>query len=51
MLSLAEIEEGHNSSLLVLGRIALQDLVDELVVLLCELERDIGIVLGGVSML
>jgi len=51
MLSLSEIQKGHHSCLFVLGRVAFQDLIDELVVLLCELERDAGIVLRGISML
>jgi hypothetical protein len=51
MLSLSEVQKGHHSCLLVLGRVAFQDLIDELVVLLCELEGDAGIVLRGISML
>ena len=51
MLSLAEIENGHHSRLLVLGRVALEDLGDDLLILLVEFERDIGVVVGGVSVL
>ena len=51
MLSLPEIQDGHNSRLFVLGRVSFEDLVDELVVLLGELEGNVGIVLGRVSML
>jgi hypothetical protein len=51
MLSLSEIQKGHHGCLLVLGRVAFEDLIDELVVLLCELEGNAGIVLGGISML
>ena len=51
MLSLSKIEYGHHGSLLVLGWISLEDLFDELVVLLVELEGDVGVVLGGISML
>ena len=51
MLSLSEIEKGHNSRLLVLGRVSLKDLIDELVVLFCKLERDAGIVHWGISVL
>ncbi len=51
MLSLPQIQKGHHGCLFVLGRIAFQDLIDELVVLLCELEGDASIVLRGISML
>jgi hypothetical protein len=51
MLSLSEIENGHHCGLFVLGWVSLEDLFDEFVVLLVELERDAGIVLGGISML
>jgi hypothetical protein len=51
MLSLSEIQKGHHGCLFVLGRIAFQDLIDELVGLLCELEGDAGVVLRGISML
>jgi hypothetical protein len=51
VLTLAEIEDGHDGGLLVLGRITLQDLGNDLLILGVELERDIGVVLGGVSVL
>lgn len=51
MLTLAEIQEGHDSSLLVLRGVTGEDLFDELVVLLGELEGEGGIVLGGVAVL
>jgi hypothetical protein len=51
MLSLSEIEDGHDSRLLVLGWVAFEDLFDELVVLLGELEGNIRIVFRGISML
>ena len=51
MLSLSEIEDWHDSGLLVLGRVAFEDLVNELVVLLRELKGDVRIVFGGISML
>jgi hypothetical protein len=51
MLSLPEIQQGHHGCLFVLRWIAFQDLIDELVVLFCELEGNAGVVLGGISML
>ncbi len=51
MLPLSKIQNGHNRSFLVLWWVALEDLFDELVVLLVELEGDIRIVFGSVSML
>lgn len=51
MLTLSEVEKGHHSSLLVLWRIPFEDLIDELVVLFGELERDTRIVFGAISML
>ena len=51
MLSLAQIQKGHHGCLFVLGWVAFQDLIDELVVLLRELEGDAGIVLRGISVL
>jgi hypothetical protein len=51
MLSLSKIEYGHDCRLFVLGRVSLEDLVNELVVLLGELEGNIRIVLGCISML
>lgn len=51
MLTLTKVQEGHDSSLLVLRGITGEDLLDELVVLLGELEGEGGIVLGGVAVL
>jgi hypothetical protein len=51
MLSLAEIQQGHYSRLLVLWWVSLEDLVDELVILCRELERDIRVIFGRVAML
>jgi len=51
MLPLSQIQNGHNSSFLVLWRVALEDFFDELVVLLVELERDIRVVFWSVSVL
>lgn len=51
MLSLSKIQKGHHGRLFVLGRIALEDLVYELVVLLRELERYGGVVLRRIPVL
>jgi len=51
MLPLPQVQKGHHGCLFVLGRIAFQDLIYELVVLLRELEGNTSIVLGSVSML
>lgn len=51
MLPLSEVQKGHHSGLLVLGRVSLEDLIDELVVLFGELEGDTGIVHWGISVL
>jgi hypothetical protein len=51
MLTLSKIEKGHASSLLVLGRVALEDLGDDGLVLLAELEGDVGVVVIGVAVL
>lgn len=51
VLPLPEVEKRHHGRLLVLRRVTLEDLVDELVVLLGELEGDAGIVDGSISML
>jgi hypothetical protein len=45
VLALAEVEQGHDGGLLVLGRVALEDLIGEGEVLLGELERE-GRVVG-----
>lgn len=51
MLALAQVEDGHDGRLLVLRRVPLEDLGDELLVLRVELERDVGVVVGGVAVL
>jgi hypothetical protein len=51
MLSLSEVQQGHHSRFLVLWGVSLQDLINELVILRCELEWDVRIIFGGVAML
>lgn len=51
VLALAEVEDGHDGSLLVLRGVSLEDLFDDGLVLLVKLERDIGIVIGRVAVL
>jgi hypothetical protein len=51
VLALAEVEQGHDGSLLVLGRVSLEDLGNNGLVLFVELEGDLGVVVLGVSML
>ena len=51
MLALAEVKQGHDSSLLVLGRVALEDLIGEFEVLLRKLEREGRVVVGLVAVL
>lgn len=51
MLALSEIEDGHDGGLLVLRRVALEDLGDELLILGVELERDVGVVVRRVAVL
>jgi hypothetical protein len=51
VLALAEIEEWHNGGLLVLGRVARDNLLDELLVLRGELEWDVRIVLRCIAVL
>lgn len=51
MLSLAEVEQGHNGCFFVLGWVAFQNLSDELLVDCIEFERDLGIVFRCVPML
>lgn len=46
VLALTQIQDRHDSSLLVLGRVAFEDLIDELEVLVVEFERE-GRVVGG----
>jgi hypothetical protein len=49
MLALSEVEKRHDSSLLVLGRVTLEDLIDDFFVLGAELERDGWVVVGFVA--
>jgi hypothetical protein len=51
MLALSEVEKRHDSSLLVLGRVTLEDLIDDFFVLGAELERDGWVVVGFVAVL
>ena len=51
VLALAEVEQRHDGSLLVLGRVSLEDFGNDGLVLLVELEGDVGVVVLGVSML
>lgn len=46
VLSLANVEQRHHRSLLVLRRVALENFIDEAEVLVGEFERDGGIVFG-----
>jgi hypothetical protein len=50
-LALAEVEERHDGRLLVLRRVAFEDLGDDGLILLVELERQVGVVVFGVSVL
>ena len=51
MLSLSEIEKRHNSSLLVVGRVSRNDLLDELLILGTKLEWNGRVVLWGITVL
>lgn len=51
VLALTNVQDRHDSGLLVLGGIALEDLIDELEVLLGELERNIRVVIAFVAVL
>ena len=51
MLTLAEVEEGHDGGFLVLWRVAFQDFSDEALILSCEFEGDGKVVVGGISVL
>lgn len=51
MLTLAKVKQRHDSRLLVLRGIALEDLIDEGEVLSVELEWERGVVLRAVTML
>ena len=51
VLTLAEIEERHNGGLLVVGGVSRDNLLDELLILFGELERDRRVVLRAVAVL
>lgn len=51
VLSLAQVQYGHDSGLLVLRRVALEDLGDNGLVGGCELEGQAGVVIRGVAVL
>lgn len=51
VLSLSEVEEGHDGGLLVLAGVAGQDFLDELLILAVELEGDVEVVVGRVAVL
>lgn len=51
VLALAKVEQGHNGGLLVLGWVALKDLIDEGEVLLGELERKGRVVVRLIAVL
>jgi hypothetical protein len=51
VLALAEIEKRHHGGFLVLGRVSLEDLGHELLILGGEFKRDVWVVVGGVSVL
>jgi hypothetical protein len=51
VLALAEVQQGHDGGLFVLGGVPLEDLGDELLILGVELEGDVGVVVGCVSVL
>jgi hypothetical protein len=51
VLALSEVEERHNGGLLVLRGVPGDDLLDELLILGCEFERNLEVIFGGVAML
>lgn len=51
MLPLSKIQQWHHSGLLILWGVALQNLLNELVILLCELEWDVWVIIGRVTVL
>lgn len=51
VLALTQVQQRHHGGLLVLGRVALQNLIDDFEVLLRELERKGRVVLGLVAVL
>lgn len=51
VLALAEVEQGHDSSLLVLRRVSAEDFLNELFILGVECEGDVEVVLWCVAVL
>lgn len=51
VLPLAQVQQRHDGGLLVLRRVALEDLGDDGLILRCELERNVRVVVGRVSVL
>jgi hypothetical protein len=51
VLALAEVEQGHDGSLLVLGRVSAEDFFDELLILGVEGEGNVEVILGCVAVL
>lgn len=51
VLALAEVQDWHDSSLLVLRRVALEEFSDDGLILWREFEGNIGVVIGGVAVL
>lgn len=51
VLSLTEIQQGHDGRLLVLWGVSAQDLFDELLIGGIEFEGDVGVVVGAVAVL
>lgn len=51
MLTLAEVEQGHDGGFLVLRRVSLEDLGYESLILRIEFEWDVRVVVGCVSVL
>lgn len=51
VLALTEVKQGHDGSLLVLGRVALEDLIGKFEVLVGKLEREARVVVGLVAVL
>jgi hypothetical protein len=51
VLALTKVQQGHDGGLLVLGRVTLEDLIDDLEVLLGELEREGRVVVRLIAVL
>ena len=51
VLALAQIQQRHDSRLLVVGGVPAEDLLDQLLVLRAELEGERGVVVGRVAVL